>query len=696
MPDHPPPRIPETHVDPFFVLRDCRTLFIRRLIEIARQCGVIHAGTLDALAGAVVEAHDELASSAQKEGFEQTDGLTASRISLVGNDDLELEIRIGDMISHLKDDEHIGHWRVQLRYMSLLQRPGMTADGNPLGLESIRQGMHAMCRHLGGSLEQQFTLLGLLENALKARLPELYEELNHLLEQKGVPPAQAQLIRRTAPAGATQSSGREAPDALVSLHRKVGLQRGTAAQPAATAVDAALSASTLVMLNQLIERLNAIALQQPAPVGPTTEDTACAASRKRPLRAQDLDLPAGTPTGIILDTLALIFERIFAFADLPDAVKTSLGRLQIPLLKQAILDPHFFADTRHPARQLVNRMARAAVGLPRDIPHEHPLSQRLARIAEAVSTAAQAPGNADFSTHISELDSLIGERDAAVQAAAEPFVRLVSAHEKRELARAHTEAWLKKTLTRTDAPAIVRFITLHWARVMQQAAGLAEGVEGRAWKEQGNVIDDVLWSLQPKQTADERSRLISLLPSLLKKINGGLDEIAVPQEERKPFLDACFTLQTEALRGKNAAVSTPVQESVVPVPLTPADSKTAPALRILEDDGIRVKYIGMDGTPPTSTWRSGLKSPYDGNWLTFHLPDGQQLCGRSCWQGEASRTLLLSNPDWGYAVAMAAPILERQIRAGEARHTCRIQLFDEAAGQALDRLQRMAPGPKGE
>lgn len=83
--------------DPFFVLRDCRDLMQRRLTDIARLAGVSSPQLLAAYAREIGEAHDELASSSRADGFEQTAGLTASRISLVGNDDLELEIRIGDI-----------------------------------------------------------------------------------------------------------------------------------------------------------------------------------------------------------------------------------------------------------------------------------------------------------------------------------------------------------------------------------------------------------------------------------------------------------------------------------------------------------------------------------------------------------------------------------------------------------------------
>ena len=117
--------------DAFFILRDARGLFQRRLVEIARRSGIHAPQVIDAFAREIETAYDELAASTKRDGFEQTSGLTASRISLVGHDDLELEIRIGDLINRLKGNERIDRWRVQLRYMTLLDRPRMSAENNP-------------------------------------------------------------------------------------------------------------------------------------------------------------------------------------------------------------------------------------------------------------------------------------------------------------------------------------------------------------------------------------------------------------------------------------------------------------------------------------------------------------------------------------------------------------------------------------
>ncbi len=674
--------------DSFFVLKECRELFIRRLTGIVRECGIADSRILDAMSREVGEAHDELASAAPQEGFEQTRGLTASRISLVGNDDLELDIRIGEIVSHLRDDERIDHWRAQLRYMTLLQRPGMTAEESPIGLETIRRGLWAICRASGRLLDQQFELLQRLEDRLKEKLPEVYMETNQLLERRGILPASVQMVRQGGARvpSAAQPLSSTPSNALFMLQQAVQQQPGNSfplqegqdigtGSPTARIDHPMLTASTLVMLNHLNERLNSFELQQ---------TTAGPAASPQALKAKDLDLPLGQPAAVILDTLSLIFEAIFSSPDLPDAIKTSIGRLQIPLLKLAILDPEFFANSSHPGRVLVNRMARAGLGLPQDCGQEHPLCRDISGVADAVRIALENV-NTDLTPYLDELDALIAGRNAAVQDSAKPYIRLLAQHEIRQAAQARAQEWLQEILRKTTAPAIAHFLSEHWVSVMESAC-LEGGTESTAWQEGHAAATELLWSIQPKQTPEERKQLMALIPALIRKINAGLDRTGVSQEKRKPFLDACFELQTSVLRGQPGETISP---HPVPAQPTAQGDRTAactPATPSIEANGLIVRYLDAPRSNQPS-WRIGQPPATPGDWLAITLPDGKRLCGRCCWQGSDSRTLLTFNPEWGFAAAFSPLFLEEQIQAGNARVITDISLFDEAAEQALGRLK---------
>jgi hypothetical protein len=694
--------------DSFFILRDCRELFQRRLAEIARQSGISSSSVVDAFIREIGDAHDELASSDQQDGFEQTNGLTASRITLVGNDDLELDIRIGEIANRLKGNERIGHWRVQLRYMTLLHRPKMTAENNPVGLDPISRGLWAICRASGNKLDQNLDQLDRLEAKLLALLPDVYVELSGLLERHRVEPAQAKIVQRAGGAkppfqagvgsseGYGDLGGVGGRNALSDLQQALRKQFGagdpapaghTTGHPAGGSGNVTLDVSTIVMLNHLMDQLRGLELRQLSSLDNDSSADSGEKPRLHTIKSKDLDLPLGKPAAIALDTLSLIFECIFAAPDLPDVVKAAIGRLQIPLLKLAITDASFFADTQHPARRLVNRMARAAIGLDPDTGRDHVVCDRLGKLADAVrSTLEKTEG--ELTPYLEELDALIVECDQSIQVKAQPYVQLVLDHEVQESARTNARNWLGHALEKSTEPAIRQFLADYWQRVMV-AACLDGGISGTRWQECAATIVELNWSVQPKPTADERKRLIALIPSLLKRINTELDRLDISTEERTPFVNACFDLQTAAMRSRPGTPDLPAQASAQAPAASTAPFGVVPAspAQILELNGKLVQYIGLP-TETKSPWRTDGHAWKEGDWISFLLPDGERLCGRICWQGSLSGTVLLFNTGWGYAVALAPSSLEQQLRDGRARIVSATSLFDEAASQALGQITK--------
>lgn len=688
--------------DPFPLLQECRELFVSRLGEILQRGGVQSAELTDAACHAAGETHDALAGGG-KDGFDGTAGLTASRISLVGNDDLEIDIRISDIASHLRDDKRIEHWRVQLRYMTLLRRPHMKPDENPLGMEPIRSALWAISRAHEASLDRLFNRLQQLESVLKEYLPELYRELNEHLERRGVQPAAAHLVQASAGPSRAGGSGAAGTDPLAALRQSMQRQQGAEGSPellgaslsggTAGVAGAAggmvssgqtagsgqfvIDAAAQVMLKHLAERLDAIERRQEANGVANNGDT-IAENTPSPLRSKDLDLPPGQPAAVAFDTLAAIFDAIFASPDLADPIKAIYGRLQIPLLKKALADEDFFTDAQHPARLFVDALARAAVGLPDDAGHNHPRCRVLADIAERAKTElASAQGN--LAPLLTALQDVRAQLDRSTAAGAEAYAHLTEHHERRELAMVAAQAWLQRSLTRTREPALVHFLSVYWVRLMQEAC-LAGGTEGAAWKEGETVVNHLLWSVQPKQSAEDRQKLTALLPALLKRLTAGLDHLGVSAAERKPFLDACFELQTGALRGRQADVGGPL-----PPPAPQANAAPSGHGRLIEDGDVRVRYFGRPAhtAPP----RREDEGPQIGDWLVFEQPDESVSCGRLCWQGASSRTQLLFNEAWQEGVALSPLFLEQQIYADKARIVGKFSLFDGAAEQALKRLR---------
>jgi hypothetical protein len=64
----------------------------------------------------------------------------------------------------------------------------------------------------------------------------------------------------------------------------------------------------------------------------------------------------------VINLVSMLFDFILDDDDLPMAMKALLGRLQIPLLKVAIIDKTFFNAEKHKARQLLNLLSKAGIG----------------------------------------------------------------------------------------------------------------------------------------------------------------------------------------------------------------------------------------------------------------------------------------------------------------------------------------------
>ena len=122
-----------------------RNALLQTLDEVARDSGFSHPEALEGLRRGTIESHDELAGLRDRRGFENARGLTASRISLVHEEDLEFTIRINDLARRLRErcDRELG--RLHQRYMTLLDQSDDAAlEQLPVGPETACCGLRAL------------------------------------------------------------------------------------------------------------------------------------------------------------------------------------------------------------------------------------------------------------------------------------------------------------------------------------------------------------------------------------------------------------------------------------------------------------------------------------------------------------------------------------------------------------------------
>ena len=649
------------------ILGECRDLLCERLAALARNAGLREADALAALRQGTADHFDSLVKGGASD-FEQAGNLTASRIRLVDDDQLEFAIALTELSGELA--EHCGAQlvRLQQRMMTLLDTDRYEAEANPVGAATICAGIDAACAEVGGSLADLRNLLGHLRTGLLAELPPIYGALDDLLLRRRVDP---RALPRGAPDGAGRghaaAGGHARGDAFAALQGTLASRQRVAACEVGTvrgiAVDPAIAA---MLLERALGELDAAQRVGNA-----------AGSGRNLLRemkqasvAPQLDA-AGSAS---FDALEMVFDEIFNAPELPDAVKVILGRLQIPLLKVALMDSHFLGDAAHPARRLLDAMATASAGLPPATSGDHPVCVMLRSAATVVQTEFERDVGV-FERTGAEIRAWSDEQDRQRIEAARRYLPLAERAERCELARCSAEEAIAH-IDHSLLPAVLRdFLDDEWVSVLT-AVGERDGEQGEAWQQHLDVARDLVWSGEPKTVPEDRQRLLGLLPRLLGRLNAGLDLICVAPDARAPLLDAFVGMHSAALRGKAQATDAGAQ------PMSDADHPRSPALQrhVLKDaEGARLEVLRLAGN-------GSLAPPHPapvGGFVRLGDLAGDAATGQIAWVGSGSGLMLLTNPGWDHARAITAQALAWQAEQGWAAiHDAR-SLFESAAQRAL-------------
>jgi hypothetical protein len=270
------------------------------------------------------------------------------------------------------------------------------------------------------------------------------------------------------------------------------------------------------------------------------------------LKRTSLAAQMGQMDTVTLDIVAMLFDQIFGDASIPAAMKALIGRLQIPMLKVAVLDKTFFSKKTHPARRMLDTLGELSLGLGNGFEPDSSLHRRIDEVLRRVVEEFEEDFGV-FERVTAELQALIEEANRTAERAAKQDAKRIQDKERLEVARLFAQNELRARLLGRRLPrAIVRFLATDWLKLLILAYAKG-GRESRAWHSLVETMDILVWSLTPKQTAQERRRLVSLLPGLLKRLARGMDVIGTAQATRERFNGVLMRCHAKAIGGMDAA-----------------------------------------------------------------------------------------------------------------------------------------------
>ena len=527
------------------------------------------------------------------------DALEADDLRLVQNEDYEETLQIINMVSRVKARCAQSLFALDRRLALLNNGQKLDEDGNPFGPHAIAQAFREALQPTPLPLRIRIILYMLFDRHLMQNLDGLYEALNRELIDAGILPnmkyqAQPRVeATRAAPAaGARPFAG--SPDArsgysdgqdpsaeqaerlfdgltqlFIALRKREGTtllggRRSIASYAPPTATRTFEARELLEALNQLQKQAAedfARRMQRPQQVDGVKADlhrqleSRGAAADPRRISDQEAD---------VIDLVGMLFDFILDDGDLPDACKTALSHLHTPYLRVAMQDKALFTQYNHPARLLLNAMARA--GVLYDAEGEE--RELLAKIQWVVERVIQGfTGDlALFETLLEEFSEFVATLRHRVELREKRSIEAAKGRDRLLDARQKAGAAIAEALRGPNLPKIIQdFLELTWTDVLVFVQ-LRHGEGSAEWNRSLELAGQLAWSGRPQDAAGIDA-LHRLRAGMLDDVRKGLELLGGYHEDGIARLLRDIVASQDAVQAKRPERVESLAPSLIESPL---------------------------------------------------------------------------------------------------------------------------------
>lgn len=253
-----------------------------------------------------------------------------------------------------------------------------------------------------------------------------------------------------------------------------------------------------------------------------------------------------------IDLVGMVFEYMLKDENLPDSVKALLSYLHTPFLKLAFIDPGFFEQPEHPARLLLNNLAEAGTRwIGNDGSSQHDMYAKIKNIVDRVLK--------DFTDDIRVITELLLEFNSFTKS----ILRRQELMEKRAKEKAQGEERLREVKARVNdyireridqkelPSAILLFVLQPWSDYLSFCL-LRYGDKSERWVLAVQLVDDLLWVIEPKVKESDRELQTKLAKHLIEEIKHGFETIGYDQTKGNKLIDAVASLIEMAQQNERA------------------------------------------------------------------------------------------------------------------------------------------------
>ncbi len=624
-------------------------------------------------------------------GYEPQQEQTDEPFSLIDNAELEEGLAVNNMISRGENRHYQALYALHQRFAEMQGGGVVDERSNPLAPAALCYAFRDAVHGIELDVPVKLVIYKQFEYQVVDALEDLYHALNEVLIGAGVLP---KLVRQVQHRSGRGTAGDAAHEGVT----------GTAVNGAQGGDDGMLQAELFSALKQLLnqrrggqapvndsvpanlpvvdtaELVNALSALQRTPL-PSDGGVVVSGLDVRTNLLQSMGLGQGADAQKriesndedAIDVISMLFEFILEDRNLPDAMKALLARLQIPMLKVAILDRTFFSHKGHPARRLLNSMAQAAIGWTEEAGRaEGGLYARMESIVDQVLTSFTDDVSLFADLHEAFVRFLEKEKQGA-QITEQRAAQVTQGKEQLELARRRIASEIDaRLLGRDDLPPVVEKLLRDGWKDVLMLIHLREGESSAAWQEALGVMDRLLWSVQPKQEKAQRQQLLEEIPQLLKKLRSGLDGISYDQHRMSQLFGDLQRCHVACLAGNDPLQTVEKEAETGPSRTRSPDLKVDAAAPLQSSAENRAAAAGMDdgtgndGSAPDDEYLRMARNLMEGDWLEVANEKGRTFRAKLSWRSRITGNSLFVSRKGLKVAELTLEELAEWFRSGKA------------------------------
>ncbi|MBC3875612.1 DUF1631 family protein [Undibacterium flavidum] len=373
-----------------------------------------------------------------------------------------------------------------------------------------------------------------------------------------------------------------------------------------------------------------------------------------------------------IELLARIFDYIFADPSLGNDIKSMMVQLQIPIVRVALSDRDFFFRESHPARTLLDMLGSSGILLDAESASVDPLLGVIGDVIERVQSEFDQHIEL-FSDVVSDLESYLKEEELKAQAAISQPVQTALSEEKMRVSRELAEHDVAIRVETGEVAGFLEvFLEEQWIRILTIAHSVKEE-KPHALENALKTMDDLIWSLKPKNSPEERKELIAKLPAMLTLLNAWLNAIRWDEPDRVLFFSKLA--ERHAAMARAPLELSPRRQLEIAVNIAQRASNRRLDRFVQE----KVAQTDDEATKQVAALERGM-------WLDFNDEDEQITRYKLAWISPKRSSFIFASRQGDQAFSISIADLEARYRSGTVNTIQANSLVDRALTYALKDL----------